>query len=233
VLVRVLVGVVVLVVAIACGLLLRRGVFWILRQNALYAATIREFGRRTIPAGAIVFTGSSTIRFWDSLARDFAPFPVVNFGFGGAVVSQVVHFAKDIVPDASKVSLRAIVFYCGGNDLSWGVSVDDVVKGVERFLAIARERQPDARIYVLSVCRTPSRWLAWRRVDATNERLQRLVRQSGAHWIDVTTPMSNERGRPRRGLYRFDGIHPNEKGYALWTSVMRPRFEAELPLSSG
>lgn len=226
--VRVLSAVVVLVTVVTFAVVLRRAIFWMLRQNSLYAATIRELVRQPVPTGAILFTGSSTIRFWDTLSRDFAPMPVVNFGFGGAVVSQVVHFANDLVPESSRVSLRAIVFYCGGNDLSWGVSVDDVVSGVEHFLAIAKERQPGVPVYVLSVCRTPSRRLAWHEVDATNERLQRLVERSGARWIDVTTPMSDEEGRPRRGLYRFDGVHPNEKGYAIWTSVMRPRFEAEL-----
>jgi lysophospholipase L1-like esterase len=228
VIVRVLTAVVVFVSVAAAAIALRRAVFWMLRQNSLYTATIRGLSRLPIPTGAILFTGSSTIRFWDTLSRDFAPTPVVNFGFGGAVVSQVVHFANDLVPESSRVSLRAIVFYCGGNDLSWGVSVDDVVSGVERFLAIASERQPGVPVYVLSVCRTPSRRLAWRKVAATNERLQRLVERSGARWIDVTAPMSDGKGRPRRGLYRFDGVHPNEKGYAVWTAVMRPRFEAEL-----
>lgn len=207
---------------------LSRAVFWLLRRNALYTATIKALAKERVPEGALLFTGSSTIRFWDSLGRDLAPWPVVNRGFGGAVVSQVVHFANDIVPETNSARLGAIVFYCGGNDLSWGVSVDDVVSGVERFLAIANERAPETPVYVLSVCKTPSRWLAWRKVTATNQRLQALCEKSGARWVDVTTPMSTERGRPRRSLYRFDGIHPNERGYAVWTSVLRPRFEAEL-----
>lgn len=227
-LVRVFVAVVVFSFMAAAAFALRHAMFWVLRQNALYAATIRELARRPVPSGAILFTGSSTIRFWDSLARDFAPWPVVNRGFGGAVVSQVVHFADQIVPDSRSVRLLAIVFYCGGNDLSWGVSVDDVVNGTERFLAIARERQPGTPVYVLSVCKTPSRFFAWRKVAATNERLRGLAEKAGARFIDVTTPMSNEQGRPRRALYRFDGIHPNEAGYASWASVLRARFEAEL-----
>jgi lysophospholipase L1-like esterase len=207
---------------------LSRVVFWLLRRNELYSLTIKALANERVPDGALLFTGSSTIRFWDSLGRDFASWPVVNRGFGGAVVSQVVHFANDIVPEAKSVRLGAIVFYCGGNDLSWGVSVDAVVNGVEQFLAIAKDRAPETPVYVLSVCKTPSRRLAWRKVTATNERLQALCEKSSARWVDVTTPMSTERGRPRRSLYRFDGVHPNERGYAVWASVLRPRFEAEL-----
>lgn len=225
---RSVIAFVTLLVAGGAVFALTRVMFWVLRRNFLYTTTIREMAKQRAPDGAILFTGSSTIRFWESLAADFAPHPVLNRGFGGAVVSQVVHFADQIVPDSKSVRLGAIVFYCGGNDLSWGVSVDDVVLGVTRFLAIAKQRAPETPVYVLSVCKTPSRWLAWRKVAAVNDRLRALAEETGARYVDVTTPMSNERGRPRRRLYRLDGVHPNEAGYAVWRSVLKPRFDAEL-----
>lgn len=199
---------------------------WLARRNALYARTIRELEARPVPEGALLFVGSSTIRLWDTLARDLAPWPVSNRGFGGAVVSQVVHFAPRLVPTSP--APRAILLYCGGNDLAWGVRVASVVAGVERFLAIARERAPETPVYLLSVGMTPSRFLSWRRVRLLNERLRELAERSGARWVDVATPMLGRRGRPRRDLFLFDGIHPSPEGYAVWTSVLRPRLEADL-----
>jgi len=35
-------------------------------------------------AGVIVFTGSSSVRFWDTLADDMKPLDVINRGFGGS-----------------------------------------------------------------------------------------------------------------------------------------------------
>jgi lysophospholipase L1-like esterase len=29
-------------------------------------------------------------------------------------------------------------------------------------------------------------------------------------------------GNPRRGVFKWDGIHLNKKGYAIWKSVVRP-----------
>ena len=36
---------------------------------------------------AYLFVGSSSIRFWKSLAEDMAPYPTINRGFGGALVA--------------------------------------------------------------------------------------------------------------------------------------------------
>jgi len=33
---------------------------------------------------------------------------------------------------------------------------------------------------------------------------------------------------PVRALFLFDGLHLSEQGYALWTSVVRPRLLADL-----
>jgi hypothetical protein len=49
------------------------------------------------PEGVIVFTGSSSIRFWKSLQTDMAPLSVVNRGFGGAQIHDVTHYVRRIV----------------------------------------------------------------------------------------------------------------------------------------
>ena len=49
------------------------------------------------PRGAVVFTGSSTIRMWATLAEDFPKTTVINRGFGGAQLPDVVRFAPRIV----------------------------------------------------------------------------------------------------------------------------------------
>jgi lysophospholipase L1-like esterase len=69
--------------------------------------------------------------------------------------------------------------------------------------------------------------LSWRRVDRLNAKLEALARRSGVEWVDVSRAMQDERGRPIRSLYRFDGIHPSEAGYEIWTRVLRARFDAD------
>jgi lysophospholipase L1-like esterase len=41
--------------------------------------------------------------------------------------------------------------------------------------------------------------------------------------------MLDAQGEPRAELFRWDGLHMNAKGYAVWTSIIKPvllsRFE--------
>ena len=42
---------------------------------------------------SILFTGSSSIRMWSTLSKDMSPLPVLNRGFGGATIPEILHFS--------------------------------------------------------------------------------------------------------------------------------------------
>ena len=72
--------------------------------------------RTNAPApGCIVFTGSSYIRLWQSLAADFPGRPVANRGFGGCQLADVYHYADRIVIGYAP---RTVALYAGGNDIA-------------------------------------------------------------------------------------------------------------------
>src|SRR5262245_23633376 len=77
---------------------------WLLyrmQQASFWEYQIRAFedaDRRQPPnTGAILFTGSSSIRYWPALGRDMAPVPVLNRGFGGSHLSHVIDYAERII----------------------------------------------------------------------------------------------------------------------------------------
>ena len=85
------------------------------------------------PPCKIVFTGSSSIRFWATLDQDMAPMPVINRGFGGAQISDVnAHFDQVI----GRYHPRAVVFYAGENDLNAGEPTASVVEDFGRFMRL-------------------------------------------------------------------------------------------------
>src|SRR5581483_5389209 len=73
------------------------------------------------PQNAILFVGSSSIRLWHSLAKDFAGWQVINRGFGGSQIEDSTALADRII---FPYHPKAIVFYAGDNDLAAGKSVD-------------------------------------------------------------------------------------------------------------
>jgi lysophospholipase L1-like esterase len=195
----------------------------------IWERAIRQFEKEDRrcppPKGVIVFTGSSSIRFWKSLQEDMAPLPVVNRGFGGSQIHQVTHYAHRIVLPYQP---RAVVFYGCENDIA-GVffskkrSPAQVREAYQGFCEKVHAALPEVPIYFISIKPPKRRLKFWPAMQAANQ----LVREYCAsderlHYIDIVPAMLDADGKPRRDVFRWDGIHLNEKGYEIWTSVVRP-----------
>lgn len=192
-------------------------------RAAEFAAEIAAFeaaDRRRAPApGGIVFTGSSSIRLWPSLASAFGV-PALNRGFGGSQLPDVVHFAPRIVIPHRP---RLIVLYAGDNDIAAGRTPAQVLADYEAFVRLVRASNPAVRIVYVSIKPSPSRW---DRVDAMREAnaliANAIARDSLAVFADVFTPMLGADGRPRPELYLADSLHMTPAGYALWHERLAP-----------
>ena len=103
-----------------------------------WESTIRKFeahDRVQPPApDAIVFTGSSSITFWSTLEQDMAPLPVINRGFGGSHMRDVVTYAPRIVVAYRP---RAVVLFAGTNDIAGSKpkTAQEVYDGYRAFVA--------------------------------------------------------------------------------------------------
>jgi len=180
--------------------------------------------------GSIVFVGSSSILFWETLADDMAPMPVLNRGFGGSTILNVTHFADRIVLPYEP---SAIVFYAGDNDVFFGLSSDCTFVDFEAFVAHIREAAPNTPIYYISIKPSPARWALWEEMRQANELIEALTAtDSTLNFIDVSEAMLDPQGQPIEVLYQQDGLHLTAAGYELWTSIIRPRLEADLGLGT-
>jgi hypothetical protein len=209
--------------------------FWSMGKTSFWESSIHRFEEedRVHPpkSGAIVFVGSSSIRFWNTLAEDMAPLDVVRRGFGGSQIAHVNYYARRIVLPYKP---RAVVLYAGDNDLSWpwSKSSEEVANDFKKFVAIVHGELPETWIYYVSIKPCPSRWGNWAKAQQTNSLISEYIRgQERAQFIDATAVLLNAQGRPRRELFRWDGLHLNAQGYAVWTTVIKPvllqRFAAE------
>ena len=171
------------------------------------------------PAGAILFVGSSSIRLWD-LQRDFPDLATTNRGFGGSQMSDAAHFAERvIVPYAP----RLVVLYEGDNDLASGKMPEDVLSDLEALLAKTRLALPETRWLVLSVKPSLARWHLVDQIRKTNDLLQAAARRDERLiYVDVFSPMLDERGEVAKELLAADGLHLSRAGYDLWTAIVRP-----------
>jgi lysophospholipase L1-like esterase len=185
--------------------------------------------RRSPPAeGTIVFVGSSSIRFWDTLERDMGGLPVLNRGFGGSQLTHLIRSAHLIVTPCKP---RAVLVYSGDNDLDerTGKTAEVVLRDYQRLVTLIHEEVPTARIYFLAIKPSKLRWARWPEMSRAN----RLVKEWSAAdprlaYIDTASALLGPDGQPRDDVYRFDGLHLNEVGYAEWTRLIRPVLERDL-----
>ncbi len=189
---------------------------------------LRQDKRNPPTANAILFTGSSSIRFWDSLERDMAPFPVINRGFGGSMIHQGLHYVDEIVLPYQPA---AIFLYAGENDIAGLLftrrhSADEVCENFQMFYQHIHQEQPDTPIYYISIKPAKRRQQYWPEMQRAN-RLIRAFCDSDRRlrYIDIVPAMLDSAGHVRSELFKFDGIHLNEQGYAIWTRVIRPYLE--------
>jgi len=177
--------------------------------------------RQQPPApGQVVFVGSSSIRFWDTLAADMAPVPVLNRGFGGAWLRDVVHYAERII---TPYRPRLVVVYAGENDLGSRWSRPGAV--VDRFQQlVARLRQHDPALPIVLLAIKPSPYYMQRlsaQAEANRQLRAYCETTPGLRFIDVASPLLNATGQPRPEFYR-DGLHLNAAGYAVLRDQVRP-----------
>ena len=200
--------------------------FWLRHNVNPWESSIRAFEEadRVHPPkpGGIVFTGSSSIKLWHTLADDMKPLYVLNRGFGGSQIADVNQYAGRIVIPYRP---RAVVLYAGENDLSgrWSKSPETVSGDFKRFVEIIHSRLPDTWIYYVSMKPSPLRWSNWDKLKKTNQMIEAFCRtQDRVQFIDVSAAMLNANGQPRSELFGSDPLHMNAQGYSLWTAIIKP-----------
>jgi lysophospholipase L1-like esterase len=189
-------------------------------ESDIQAFEAAEREHPTAP-GAIVFVGGSTILRWSTLERDLAPLRVVSRGFVGSQYAHLVRYADRIV-----IPLRpsAVVAYAGDNDLDAHTkkTAEQVVADAKAFARIVLDDLPEAHVYFLTIKPSKLRWARWPEMSRANDLLRELAKsERRIHVIDVSTPLLDASGRPRDDVYRFDGLHLNEVGYAEWARVLK------------
>lgn len=174
------------------------------------------------PTNAVLFTGSSSIRLWKTLAQDFPEYVVINRGFGGCHVSDVVHYAERIVIPYRP---RLIVLFAGTNDIHGGKRPEQVAADFRAFVLKVRAALPDVRIAYMSTTPAPVRWAEAPAQRRANELIRKLVAAlPNLDYIDMFDAFLGPNGEPRPELYVADRLHNSPEGYAIRTALTRPHL---------
>jgi len=176
----------------------------------------------------VLFTGSSSIRFWNSLEEDMRPLKVLNRGFGGAHIVHVNYHFEDVV---SRYNPQAIVFFCGTNDITALKTAKETVEDFKIFQNKVRTNLPDVPIFVIGIKPTPAREY----IEEEELEYNKLIADLAAEdellsFIDIWDAMLSEEGERIPELFVEDGLHINAKGYEIWTKLVRENLKQRFNL---
>ena len=167
----------------------------------------------------VVFVGSSSIRKWYT-ADYFPDIPIINRGFGGSHISDVIFFIDETV---LKFNPRVIVFYAGDNDINFGKRSQTVFDDYINFVEKVHSQLPNTKIMFIPIKPSPSRWSLWAEMKKTNRMVQNYSRKNSLlYYVDTASPMLNNGGKPKSSLFVRDSLHLSREGYDLWSSIVKP-----------
>ncbi len=182
----------------------------------------------THPDDSVLFIGSSSIRRWNTISTDIAPYHPIQRGYGGAKWTDVAVFADRLI---SPHKFRALVFFVG-NDIVGGEddrTPDEVAQLFAFVHARARVHDPDAPIFYVAITPTESRFDAWPQIKAGNTNVKRFCEQSqDTYFIGTESIFLNAAGKPKPELFVSDKLHLSPAGYTVWAAAIKSHLDSVL-----
>lgn len=199
-------------------------------ESGRWESAIRTFERMDKesppPSQAVLMVGSSSFAMWRSAMEDLKPFTVINRGFGGSTLPDVLQYLDRVVVAYKP---RLILLYEGDNDLAQHRAPGQFMADVKTFVERVKKALPAARILILTIKPSTSRWLLWPRMQEANRLVAEYCKtQEGVEPVDVGSVLLGNDGRPRSELYMGDNLHLNPEGYKLWAELLKLRIEKML-----
>jgi len=179
-------------------------------------------------ANSILFVGSSSFNYWKDISNYFPGYPIINRGFGGSSLTDVIYFNKETI---LKYKPKQIYIYCGENDIAASDTITPAIV-FERFktlYTIIRTHLGN-KVSVMYVSIKPSvaRWSMEEKFVAANTLIRNYIsKQMHAQFLDVHSAMLDTNGEVFKDIFIGDKLHMNAKGYAIWQKIIAPTLVKE------
>lgn len=180
------------------------------------------------PNGQIVFAGSSSFTKWKDVAMYFPGYPIINRGFGGATLLDLIYFVDDAI---IQYKPKQVFIYCGENDMADvdTVSPSTVLERFKLLHTILIKKLPETEIVFISIKPSIARWHLETKFIEANKIIEKYIAtQKNIQFLDVHTFMLDQHKEVLKDIFIADKLHMNAKGYQIWQKrfvplLMRPK----------
>lgn len=178
----------------------------------------------------LLFVGSSSIRRWDNIAQQMAPFEVVKRGYGGAHFYDLIHFTQRLV--APHQNAKALICFVA-NDISGkdnDLTPGEVFRLFKLFTRQVHRIHPQLPIYFIEITPTPSRWKVWDQISQVNAKVQKYaLTHHKINFIATQKKFLGSNGLPLPDLFVSDSLHLSDKAYHLWSEIIKEKLTKVQP----
>ena len=188
---------------------------------------------KDVKSGSIVFYGSSSIRLWKTLEKDFSNTQsnILNRGLGGSTLRECFEEFKRVI---EPLEPRVLILYAGENDLAGNYTPAEVRLTFRELIPTIRRYFPSLPVAFLSIKPSPRRIHLLNEVNLTNQWIRDDIRtMQDVTYIDVFNPMLNANHTPRSELFLADNLHMNEQGYEIWRRAIQDYLQTNGFISKG
>ena len=186
----------------------------------------------------LVFLGDSITHGWEGKGKaiwtkDWAPLKAANFGIGGDRTEHVLWRLENGNFDGLKP--KAIVLMIGTNNTGhqgrpqkelngavYECTAEQTAEGIKAILVQLRQKCPDAKILVLGIFpRGADKNDKFRQQnEATNAIVKGFADGQKIFFLDVGAKFLESDGTLSKTIMP-DLLHPNEKGYQIWSDAIK------------
>ena len=181
----------------------------------------------------VVFYGDSITDGWGrrpSTGEFFPGKPYVNRGISGQTTPQmVVRFRQDVID----LHPAAVLILAGTNDIAGNTGPMTPEMTEDNFRSMADLAHANG-IKVILASITPVFDYPWKhgmepapKIRAINAWLKDYCDQHGYTYLDYYTSLTDSEGGMKPGI-SFDGVHPNEQGYAIMAPLAQAAIDKTL-----
>lgn len=217
----------ILLMLLTCG--------WLLSSHAQHISyrPFKHYGERVdefekmpkITSRNVVMLGNSLTEFgyeWNEL---LGMTNVVNRGIAGDTNEGIQRRLSQVLPYKPK----AIFLMVGMNDLSHGITANQVFERCRRTIDLILKGSPTTKLFVqscLPYCESFGRWKALAgksaEVPRINKLLQSYCQKRGITYIDLYPYFLQPGTNQMKVEYSKDGLHLTPAGYAVWAKRLKP-----------
>ncbi len=174
------------------------------------------------PKNTILLIGSSSFTKWKDVQEYFPQHTMLNRGFGGSSLTDVIYYASDVV---LKYQPKQILIYCGENDIAGSntVNADTVFERFKILYGIIRSKFKKVPVAYISMKPSPSREKYLVTMQEANDQIKSFIeKQKKTAYIDVYSSMLDANGKILTHIFIADKLHMNAEGYKIWQGIIAP-----------